>query len=82
MAEAKPFFPPFTEEQNAQLTVIWDRLYALYLEKAIGDRPIAEVEVDIAEMIKQRNAIRSWGWDTGRNWRDDLPPELKAARES
>jgi hypothetical protein len=82
MSEAKPFFPPFTDEQNAQLTVIWDRLYALYLEKANGDRSIAEIDADIEEMIKQRNAIRPWGWDTGRNWRDDLPPELKAPREA
>jgi hypothetical protein len=81
MAEAAPFFPPFTEEQNAQLTVIWDKLYKLYLEKANGDRPIAEIEADIEDMIKQRNAIRSWGWDTGRNWRDDLPDELKKPRE-
>ena len=33
MSEAAPFFPPFTDEQNAQLTVIWDRLYALYLDQ-------------------------------------------------
>jgi hypothetical protein len=51
------------------------------LEKANGDRPLAEVDAEIEEMIKERNAIRSWGWETGRNWRDDLPPEMKAARE-
>jgi hypothetical protein len=81
MAEAAPFFPPFTEEQNAELTVIWDKLYKLYLEKANGDRSIAEIDVEIDELIKQRNAIRSWGWDTGRNWRDDLPDDLKKPRE-
>jgi hypothetical protein len=81
LADAAPFFPPFTAEQNERLTVIWDRLYQLYLEKANGDRPLVEIDADIEEMIKERNAIRPWGWDTGRNWRDDLPPELKAARE-
>jgi hypothetical protein len=82
MAEAAPFFPPLTDEQSEELTVIWDKLYQLYLEKANGERPLAEVDADIAEMIKQRNAIRSWGWDTGRNWRDDLPEEYKKPREA
>jgi hypothetical protein len=82
MAEAAPFFPPLTEEQSEELTVIWDKLYQLYLEKANGDRPLVDVEADIAEMIKRRNAIRSWGWDTGRNWRDDLPEEYKKPREA
>jgi len=82
MAEAAPFFPPFTAEQEAELTIIWDKLYALYLEKANGDRPIAEIEADIEETIRQRDAIRSWGWNTGRNWRDDLPEELKKPREN
>jgi hypothetical protein len=82
MAEGKPFFPPLTADQNAQLTVIWDRLYELYLEKANGDRAIAEIDAEIDEMIRQRDAIRSWGWNTGRNWRDDLPPELKKPREA
>jgi hypothetical protein len=81
MAEAKSFFPPLSPEQSAQLTVIWDKLYKLYLEKANGDRSITAIDADIEEMIKQRNAIRSWGWDTGRNWRDDLPPELKKPQE-
>ena len=76
MADAEPFFPPLTADQSAQLTVIWDKLYKLYLEKANGDRPLVDVEADIAEMIKQRNAIRSWGWDTGRDWRKDIPPEV------
>lgn len=82
MAEAAPFFPPLTKEQSEKLTVIWDQLYKLYLEKANGDRPIAEIDREIDEMIKQRNEIRPWGWDTGRNWRDDLPPELKQPREA
>ncbi|MBV8777025.1 MAG: hypothetical protein JO032_16980 [Alphaproteobacteria bacterium] len=76
MAEAAPFFPPFTEEQNQELTVIWDKLYQLYLEKANGDRPIAQIDADIDKMIKRRDAIRSWGWDTGRDWRKDIPPEV------
>lgn len=82
MAEAAPFFPPLTDEQSAKLTVIWDQLYKLYLEKANGDRSIAEIDREIDELIKQRNAVRPWGWDTGRNWRDDLPPELKQPREA
>jgi hypothetical protein len=82
MAEAAPFFPPLNAEQSAQLTVIWDKLYQLYLEKANGDRPEIDIDVEIEELIRQRNAIRPWGWNTGRNWRDDLPPELKAPREA
>ena len=77
MGEAEPFFPPFTAEQSERLTVIWDRLYKLYLEKANGERSEADIDIEIGELIRQRNAIRSWGWDTGRNWRDDLPPEMK-----
>jgi len=76
MAEAQPFFPPFTAEQSERLTVIWDRLYALYLEKANGDRPVAEIDAEIEAMIKERDAIRSWGWDTGRDWKKDIPPEV------
>ena len=81
MADAEPFFPPLTAEQSEQLTVIWDKLYTLYLQKANGDRPEIDIDVEIEELIKQRNAIRSWGWNTGRNWRDDLPPELRKPRE-
>jgi hypothetical protein len=77
MAEGAPFFPPLTADQSAKLTVIWDRLYKLYLEKANGDRSVAEIDVEIDQLIKQRNSIRSWGWNTGRDWRDDLPPEMK-----
>jgi hypothetical protein len=82
MAEGAPLFPPLTPEQSATLTVIWDRLYELYLEKANGERSEAEIDIEIADLIKQRNAVRSWGWDTGRNWRDDLPPEMKKVREA
>lgn len=73
---AEPFFPPFTQEQSDRLTVIWDRLYQLYLEKANGDRPLVEIDAEIEAMIKERNAIRPWGWDTGRNWRQDIPAEV------
>jgi len=76
MSEAKPFFPPLTDEQNAQLTVIWDQLYALYLAKANGERPTVEIDAEIDVLITRRNAIRSWGWNTGQNWRDDIPPEV------
>ena len=75
--EGFPDLPALTEDESAQLSVIWDRLYALYLEKANGDRSEADIDIEIAEVIKQRDAIRSWGWNTGRNWRDDLPPWMK-----
>ena len=73
---AEPFLPPLTPEQSERLTVIWDRLYALYLEKANGDRPLAEIDAEIETMIKERDAIRPWGWDTGRNWRNGIPAEV------
>lgn len=65
----------FTPEETAELTRIWDRLYELYLERAIGDRPMAAVDAEIAELIAQRDAIRSWGWNTGKNWKDGIPAE-------
>ncbi len=68
--------PPFTPEESARLTKIWDRLYVLYLEQAIGERVGAEIERDIAALIKERDAIRPWGWNTGRNWKDDIPKEI------
>jgi predicted neuraminidase len=68
--------PPFTPEENARLTVIWDRLYALYLEQVNGDRPGNVIEAEIQMLIKERDAIRPWGWNTGRNWKDDLPKEI------
>jgi len=76
MAEAENFFPPFTPEQSERLTMILDRLYQLQLEKANGDRPVAEIDAEIEATIKERDAIRSWGWDTGRNWRSGIPPEV------
>jgi hypothetical protein len=68
--------PPFTPEEAARLTVIWDRLYVLYLEQANGERDGAEIEREIASLIKERDAIRPWGWNTGRNWKDDIPKEI------
>ena len=68
--------PPFTAEESARLTVIWDRLYELYVEKANGSREPAEIQTEIDGLIKERDAIRAWGWNTGRNWKDDLPAEL------
>ena len=68
--------PPFTPEESARLTQIWDRLYALYLEQAIGDRDAAEVQSEIDALIQERDAIRPWGWNTGRNWKDDLPKDV------
>ena len=68
--------PPFTPEEGAELSKIWERLYALYLERANGERDGAEIEAEIEALIQQRNAIRAWGWNTGRNWKDDIPPEV------
>jgi hypothetical protein len=68
--------PPFTAEENARLTKIWDRLYELYVEKANGGREPDEIQGEIDELIRERDAIRPWGWNTGRNWKDDLPAEI------
>lgn len=68
--------PPFTPEESARLTVIWDRLYALYLEQVNGDRDGAVIEAEIQALIKERDSIRPWGWNTGRNWKDDIPKEI------
>jgi hypothetical protein len=68
--------PRFTPEENARLTRIWDRLYELYLEKANGDRDPAEIQIEVDALIKERDAIRPWGWNTGRNWKDDLPKDV------
>ena len=68
--------PPFTPEESARLTQIWDRLYELYLEQANGDRPAGEIESEIQGLISERDAIRPWGWSTGRNWKDDIPKEI------
>jgi hypothetical protein len=68
--------PPFTPEESARLTQIWDRLYELYLEQVNGPREPAQIKAEIDELIKERDAIRPWGWNTGRNWKDDLPKEI------
>jgi hypothetical protein len=68
--------PQFTPEESAQLTRIWDRLYELYLERANGDRDGDEIDAEIQLLIEERDAIRPWGWSTGRNWKDDLPREV------
>jgi hypothetical protein len=65
----------FTPEQRARLTEIWEQLYELYLKQANGDPRGAQIDADIEALIAERNAIRPWGWNTGRNWKDDLPPE-------
>jgi len=68
--------PPFTPEESARLTQIWDRLYELYLERANGDRAEDVIETEIKALITERDAIRPWGWNTGRNWKDDIPKEI------
>lgn len=68
--------PQFTPEESARLTKIWDRLYELYVEQANGSREGAVIQAEIDELIKERNAIRPWGWNTGRNWKDDLPKDI------
>ena len=71
----------FTEGQRAELTRIWDRLYELYLQQGNGVRDGAELDAEIQRLIQERDAIRPWGWSTGRNWKDDIPPEeLKKMR--
>jgi len=68
--------PPFTPEENARLTQIWDRLYELYLERANGGREPDAIETEIQALLKERDAIRPWGWNTGRNWKDDIPKDI------
>ena len=68
--------PSFTPEESARLTRIWDRLYELYLERANGERDEAALDSEIEHLIKERDAIRPWGWSTGRNWKDDIPKEI------
>ena len=68
--------PQFTPEESAELVRIWDRLYELYLEQANGSRDPALIQGEIDELIKKRNAIRPWGWNTGRNWKDDIPKDI------
>jgi len=71
-----PAIPPFTPEQSARLTQIWDRLYELYLQKANGESNPDAIESEIQQLIAERDAIRPWGWNTGRNWKDDIPKEI------
>jgi len=68
--------PPFTPEESARLTKIWDRLYELYVEQANGSREGIVIQAEIDTLIAERDSIRSWGWNTGRNWKDDLPKEI------
>ncbi len=68
--------PPFTPEESQRLTTIWDRLYELYIEQANGTRDSFAIQTEIQALIDERNAIRPWGWNTGRNWKDDLPKEI------
>jgi hypothetical protein len=69
--------PPFTPEENARLTKIWDRLYALYVEQANASRDGRTIQAEIDALIQERDAIRPWGWSTGRNWKDDIPKEIQ-----
>lgn len=69
--------PPFTPEENARLTKIWDRLYQLYVEQANGSRDGRVIQAEIDALIKERDDIRPWGWNTGRNWKDDYPKEIQ-----
>ena len=68
--------PSFTPEETARLTQIWDRLYECYLEQANGSRDGLAVDIEIQALIKERDAIRPWGWNTGRNWKDDIPKDI------
>ena len=68
--------PAFSPDESARLTQIWDRLYELYLERVNGDRSGPEVDSEIEILIKERNKIRSWGWSTGRDWKDDIPDDV------
>jgi len=65
----------FTSEQRTRLSAIWDRLYELYLDQANGARDGGAIDAEIERLIAERNAIRPWGWNTGQNWKDDIPPE-------
>ncbi|HEY1798829.1 MAG TPA: hypothetical protein VGG57_22140 [Stellaceae bacterium] len=65
----------FTPEQRQRLTHIWDRLYELYLEQVNGARDSGQIDTEIQSLIAERDAIRPWGWNTGQNWKDGIPPE-------
>jgi hypothetical protein len=68
--------PKFTPEESARLTQIWDRLYELYIEQANGTREALAIQSEIDQLINERNSIRPWGWNTGRNWKDDIPKDI------
>ena len=34
------------------------------------------IDAEIQALISERDAIRPWGWNTGRNWKDDIPKEI------
>lgn len=65
-----------TPAQMAKLSPILDRIYDLQLERINGERAESVIDAEIEALIQQRNAIRSWGWNTGRNWKDDVPPDI------
>jgi len=76
MRIVNPALPAFSAEESVRLTQIWDRLYELYLERVNGDRSGADLDGEIEALIQERNKIRSWGWSTGRDWKDDIPDEV------
>jgi hypothetical protein len=76
MRKVNAALPAFNAEESARLTQIWDRLYELYLSRVNGDRSNAEIDGEIESLIKERNKIRSWGWSTGRDWKDDIPDHV------
>jgi hypothetical protein len=65
----------FTPEQRVRLTQIWERLYELYLEQANGVRHSDRIDVEIQTLIAERDDIRPWGWNTGQDWKEGIPPE-------
>jgi hypothetical protein len=70
--------PGLTPEQSERLAEIWERLYVLYLARANGDGAGPEIESEIKRLIEERDEIRPWGWNTGRGWKDDIPPDVLA----
>ena len=70
--------PAFNPDESARLTQIWDRLYECYLERVNGDRTRPDLDTEIESLIRERNKIRSWGWNTGRDWKDDIPDDVLA----
>lgn len=55
-------------EQCARLAEIWERLFQLYLAQAnAGAAQQGALQREIDDLVAQRNAIRDWGWSTGRD---------------